>query len=61
MTEGSEFESQYDQEFSNLHDVLTSTGAQPLKWPGREADHSHPDSAEVKKYGSIHPLVDTSS
>jgi hypothetical protein len=30
-----------------------------VKWPGREADHSPPTSAEVKKYGSIHPLPHT--
>jgi hypothetical protein len=28
---------------------------------GREADHSPPTSAEVKKCGSIHPLLHTSS
>jgi hypothetical protein len=28
---------------------------------GREADHSPPTSAEVKKYGSIPPLPHTSS
>jgi hypothetical protein len=32
-----------------------------LKRPGREADHSPPTSAEVKKRGSIHQLPHMSS
>jgi hypothetical protein len=32
-----------------------------VKWPGREVDHSPPTSAEVKKSGSIHPLLHTPS
>jgi hypothetical protein len=37
-------------------------GAFPrVKRPGREADHSSPSSAEVKKGGAIHPLPHTSS
>jgi hypothetical protein len=42
--------------FSLHHRVQTGSGAQPysytmgtrVKWPGREADHSPPSSAEVK-------------
>jgi hypothetical protein len=57
---GSEFESRWGQEFSLLHVVQTGCGAhQPpiqwvlgalsmVKWPGREADHSPPTSAEVE-------------
>jgi hypothetical protein len=61
-TEGSEFESRWGQEFSLLHVVQTTSGAHPVsypigkggsspgvKQPGREADHSPPTSAEVKK------------
>jgi hypothetical protein len=33
----------------------------PLSWPGREADHSPPSSAEVKNGGAIPPLPHTSS
>jgi hypothetical protein len=32
-----------------------------VKRPGREADHSPPASAEIKKTGSIHLLPNTSS
>jgi hypothetical protein len=32
-----------------------------VKRPGREADHSPPSSAEVKKSGAIPPLRNTSS
>jgi hypothetical protein len=32
-----------------------------VKRPGREADHSPPSSAKVKKGGAIHPLPHTSS
>jgi hypothetical protein len=51
-----------DQEFSLLHIVQTGSGVHPtsyrmgtggpylgVKWPGSEADHSPPTSAEVKK------------
>jgi hypothetical protein len=57
-TEGSEFEPQYGQEFSPLHIVQTCSGAHTVsssngkgevKRPRREADHSPPASAEVKK------------
>jgi hypothetical protein len=52
------------QQFSLLHVVQTGSGAHPasypmgtgnsspgVKRPGREADHSPPNSAEVKKMG----------
>jgi hypothetical protein len=61
-TMGSQFESRWGKEFSLLHVVQTCYGAhQPriqcvpgalspgVKRPGREADHSPPASAEVKK------------
>jgi hypothetical protein len=32
-----------------------------LKWPGCEADHSPPSSAEVQNVGAIPPLPHTSS
>jgi hypothetical protein len=62
-TDGSEFESRYDQEFSLLHVVQTGSGAHPASYPTdtpgalssgvkrqrREAGHSPPASAEVKK------------
>jgi hypothetical protein len=57
-TEESEFESQEDQEFSLLHVVQTLSPG--VKRPGREADHTPPTSAEVKKtwvYTSILPYV----
>jgi hypothetical protein len=57
-----------------LHVVQTGCGAHPASYPmgtgtlspgakrqGREADHSSPASAEIKKRGSIHPLPHTSS
>jgi hypothetical protein len=60
--EGLEFESRWGQEFSLLHVIQTGSGVHPtfyplgtwgsflgVKWPGREADHSPPTSAEVKK------------
>jgi hypothetical protein len=73
-TEGSEFESRWGQEFSFLHVIQTGSGAptQPpiegvpgalspgVKWQGREADHSPPTNAEVKKmwiYTSTPPYV----
>jgi hypothetical protein len=72
-TEGSEFESQKGQEFSLLHVVQTGSGVNPPSYPmgtgalssevkrlGREADHSPPASAEVKKtwiYTSIPPYA----
>jgi hypothetical protein len=52
------FESQYGQEFSLFHVVQTGSGVHPMgigvlspgvKRQGREADHSPPASAEVKK------------
>jgi hypothetical protein len=56
-------------DFSFLHNVQTVSGAQWV--PGalssrierqvREADHSHPSSAEVKNGGAIPPLPDESS
>jgi hypothetical protein len=61
-TERSEFDSLYDQEFFLFH--IVQTGLEPtqtplqwllvvlslgVKWQGREADHSPPTSAEVKK------------
>jgi hypothetical protein len=54
---GSEFESPYDQRFSNLHVVQTGFGAHPIfysmgmgvKATGRGAEHLPPASAEVKK------------
>jgi hypothetical protein len=62
MTKGSEFEPQQGKEFSLLHVVQTGYGAHPtsnpmvtraffpgVKRPGREANHSQPASAEVKK------------
>jgi hypothetical protein len=61
-TEGSEFESRCGQEFSLLNVVPTGFGAHPASYPmgtagifpggkrqRREADHSPPASAEVKK------------
>jgi hypothetical protein len=60
--EGLEFESRYAQEFSLLYVVQTGSGTHPASYPmgkgalslgikrqGREADHSPPASAEVKK------------
>jgi hypothetical protein len=61
-TNGSEFESRRDQEFSLLHAVQTGSGVHRtsypmrtgalspgVKRPGREADCSPPTSAEVIK------------
>jgi hypothetical protein len=61
-TEGSEFGSLYCKEFSLLHVVDTGSGVHPTSYPidtggsfpgdkapGREADHSPPTSADVKK------------
>jgi hypothetical protein len=61
-TEGSEFESRWGQEFLLFGVVPTGSGVHPtsypmgtggsssrIKRPGREADHSPPTSAEVKK------------
>jgi hypothetical protein len=61
-TEGSEFDSWWEQESSLLHNVQTGSGAHPvsypmgpgvlsadIKQPGREAYHSTETSAEVKK------------
>jgi hypothetical protein len=57
-----------------LHVVHTGSGAHPASSPvgtggffsggkaaGREADHSPPTSAEVKKRGSVHRLPHTPS
>jgi hypothetical protein len=60
---GVEFEFQQGQKFSLLHIVQTDSGVHPasypmgtggilpqeVKQPGREADHSPPVSAKVKK------------
>jgi hypothetical protein len=35
--------------------------SQGVKWPGREADHSHQYIAEIKNGGAIPPLLRTSS
>jgi hypothetical protein len=61
------------QNFSLLHGVQTGSGAHPasypmatggsfseVKWQEREADHSLPSNAEVKKGGAIPPLLHTS-
>jgi hypothetical protein len=60
--------------FSVFHSVQTGSGTHPasytmftwalsmgVKWPGREADHSPPSSAEVKNGGAIPPLPHKSS
>jgi hypothetical protein len=62
MTEGSEFETQYGQEFSLLHVVQTGCGAHLASYPvctvgsfpgvkqqGHKDDDSSPASDEVKK------------
>jgi hypothetical protein len=62
MVKESEFESRWVQEFSLLHVVQTGSWAHPasypvgtgvlssgVKRPEREADHSPPTNAEVKK------------
>jgi hypothetical protein len=67
---GSEFEFWLGQEFSLLRFAQTGSGAHPtsypmdtgalpsrIKQPGREADHSPPTSAEVKKTWVVHPLL----
>jgi hypothetical protein len=73
-TEGSDFETRQGQEFSLLYVVQTGSGVHPtsypmdtggylysgIKRPGREADHSPPTSAEIKKtsiYTSIPPYA----
>jgi hypothetical protein len=61
------------RDFSLLYSVQTSSGAHPTSYPmgiggsfpevkrlGREADHSPPSSAVVKKAGTIPPLSHTS-
>jgi hypothetical protein len=61
-TKGSESESWWDQEFSLLHIIQTSSGpTQPpiklvpgtislgVNWPGHEADYSPRSSAKVKQ------------
>jgi hypothetical protein len=71
--EGSEFEPRKGQEVSPLHVVQTDSGAHPasylmdtggsfprVKWTVREADHSPPNSAEVKNtwiYTATPPYV----
>jgi hypothetical protein len=55
-TKGLEFESRWGHDFSLLHVVRTGFGAHPAAYPmgiggcfpGPEADHSPPSSAEVK-------------
>jgi hypothetical protein len=70
---GLEFESRWGKKFSFLHIVQTGSGVHPtsykigtggsfpgVKRQGREADHSLPTSAEVKKmwiYTSTPPYV----
>jgi hypothetical protein len=62
MTDVSELESLWRQEFSIIHDIQTGFGARlvsypmstggsfpEVKRPGREGNHSPPTSAEVKK------------
>jgi hypothetical protein len=62
VIKGSEFEFRWEQEFSLLHVVQTGSGVHPTSYPmgtggsfpgvkrqGREADHSSPTSAKVKK------------
>jgi hypothetical protein len=62
MTEGSEFEYRWGNEFSLLHVVQTGSGVHStsypmgtgdpspgVKRPEREAEHSPPASSEVKK------------
>jgi hypothetical protein len=72
-TDGLEFESRWVKDFSLLHVVQTGSEAHPASCPmstggsipgvkrqGREADHSPPASAEVKKtwvYTSTPPYV----
>jgi hypothetical protein len=61
-THRSEFEARWGQDFSPLHVIQTGYGAHPatypmdnrdsfpgVKRPGREAEHSVPTTAEVKK------------
>jgi hypothetical protein len=73
MIEGLEFESREGQEFSLLHVVQTGSRTHPasypmgtgdsfpeVKQPGREADHSPPTNADVKRmwvYTSTPPQV----
>jgi hypothetical protein len=72
-TKGSEFETRWGQEFPLLSTDQTGSEAHPASYPmgtgghfpggkrpGREADHSPPTSAEVKKtwvYTSTLPYV----
>jgi hypothetical protein len=62
------------RDFSLLHSVQTSSGAHPVSYEigtggsftgvkelRREADKSHPSSAEVKNGGAIPPLPHMSS
>jgi hypothetical protein len=63
------------QDFSLLHSVQTGSGAHQASYPmgtrgrfprglnrqGREADHSPPTSAEVKKNGAIPQIPHISS
>jgi hypothetical protein len=56
-TEGSEFESRYGQEVSNLHVTQTGYGVHPTSYPmgtggkapGLEPEQSPPTNAEVKQ------------
>jgi hypothetical protein len=53
------------RDFFLLHNIHTGSGAHPasytmdtgVNWPGHEADHSSPSSAEVKGGGPIPPLL----
>jgi hypothetical protein len=62
------------RDFSLLHSIQTGSGDHPapypistgapfleLKWPGHEADHLRPSSAEVKNVGTILPPPPMSS
>jgi hypothetical protein len=63
-----------DMRLFSLHSIQISSGAHPDfyqidtrgsflrgKWPGHEADHSPPSSAEVKNGRNISPLYHTSN
>jgi hypothetical protein len=58
------------KDFSLLHSVQTGSEAHPMsigafspavKWPGCEADHSPPSSAEIKNGGAVSSVLHTSS
>jgi hypothetical protein len=46
---------------SGAHTAVPWALSPGVKRPGREADHSPPTIAEVKRRGSIHPFPHTSS